>query len=217
VLTPASGALASARQKGLAGPPAGDVAAAIKAGKLIAPSAQTKAMLRRIATSVRYGQETAVAFPFRLSGLMPSGGALPAGWQLSSVSFWPSGKRLEGRGISAGPAADTSALSVSAGPPDGYSCNFVAGQSSYVKKYGVSWIDRVIGEANKDDEVLCSTGAAPAGRVDGLQVFIYLEASSSSSGSLLPGASSLEGVFGVYSRMRFLGSDPSGWTTDPLG
>jgi hypothetical protein len=217
VLSPAPGKQASVPRPGGTGSAKVDVSAEINDGQLIPPSAQTKAILRRAATLVEYGQKTPIVFPFRLSALSPPAGALPPGWQLSSVSFWPSGGRLAGTGISAGPAADTSALSASASAPDGYGCNFVTGQSSYVTRYGVSWIDRVIGQVNKDVESLCSTGSRPSGLVDGLQVFIYLEENNPGSNSLLPGVKSLSGAFGVYSRMTFLGSDPSGWTTDPLG
>ena len=208
----AAGAVASAEKLGLPGPASRAVALALKDGKLIPPSPQTKAMLLRVASAVKYGQKTPIAFPFRLAR-----GALPAGWKLTSASFRPSGGTLVGSGIGAGPAADSSALSVGAARPDGYGCDFVKGQSSYVSRDGVFWIDRIIGEVNKDDEILCSTGSAPAGLVDGLQVFIYLETNLPGSGSLLPGTSSLGDAFGVYSRMEFLGADPSDWTTDPLG
>jgi len=184
-----------------------------KDGQLIAPSAQAKALLDRVASTVKYGETEPVVFPFRLTG------GLPAGWQLTSVTFRPYVDQLIGSGLSVGPAADPSALSVGASRPSGYGCNYVTGQSSYVTRYGVSWIDRVIGEVNKDDEILCSTGKAPTGLVDdeGLQVFIYLEANDPGSGSLLPGVSSLGGAFGVYSRMKFLGVITSAWTPDPLG
>jgi hypothetical protein len=217
LLSPPPGQQALIQQRGPVVSTGKDVAAEVKGGKLIPPSAQTTALLRRIASSVKYGQKTPVVFPFRLSALSPSGEALPPGWQLSSVSFTPSGSRLVGTGISAGPASDTSALSVSASVPDGYGCNFVTGQSSYVTRYGVSWIDRVIGQVDKDVEILCTTGSGPSGVVDGLQVFIYLEENKPGSDSLMPGVASLQGAFGVYSRMKFLGSGPSGWTTDPLG
>ncbi|HEX3960649.1 MAG TPA: hypothetical protein VHZ03_29100 [Trebonia sp.] len=41
----------------------------------------------------------------------------------------------------------------------------MTGQSSYVTKYGVSWIYRVIDEADKHVEMLCSTEP-----VDGIAV-----------------------------------------------
>ncbi|HUN32431.1 MAG TPA: hypothetical protein VMU95_10505 [Trebonia sp.] len=188
----------------------GGVASALKDGKLIPPSPQTMAMLRAVASSVKFGQKTPVVFPFLLSGLLGPHGAAPAGWQLTSVSFWPSRSRLVGRAISAGPAAAPSALSVRAAPPDGSGCDFVAGLSTYVTRFGVSWIEQAVGQV-KAGVTLCSTGASPAGLVDGLQVFIEVEAYN------LPGFSSLGGPFGVFARMKFLGGQSAGWTTDPLG
>jgi len=186
---------------------------AIRDGRLIPPSAQTKALLRLVASGVTFGATEPVVFPFLLTG------DLPAGWQLTSVTFRPEAGTLLGSGLSVGPAADPSALSVGASRPSGYGCNFVVGQSSYVTRYGISWIDRIIGEVNKDDEILCSTGSPPNGLVDNeaLQVFIYLESDDPGSSSPLPGVSSLGGAFGVYSRMKFLGTAMSDWTPDPLG
>jgi hypothetical protein len=189
-----------------------NVPAAVKDGQLITPSAQTRALLHQIASTVKFGATQPVVFPFRLTG------GLPAGWQLSplyTVTFRPSGGKLLGSGISAGSAADPTALSVGASAPDGYGCNFVAGQSSYVTEYGVSWVYRVIDEVDKHVEMLCSTEP-----VDGLDVGISLDMNTPGSNAPLPGSASLGGVFGVFgvfTRMKFLGTDPSRWTSAPLG
>jgi hypothetical protein len=180
--------------------------------------AVSKPALRSVASTVKYGQKTPIVFPFRLSGPKQPGRALPAGWNLTSVSFSLKGKTLVGSAIGAGPLEDGAALSVSAITPDGYVCTFVPGQSSYVTKFGISWIDRgAIEGMATDDEALCSTGAAPAGLVYGRQVFIHLQVIKPGSKLLLAGAKDLGGVFGVYSRMQFLGASPSHWTTNPLG
>jgi len=196
-----------------AGQVPGEAAVPAKPG-LFAVSEPT---LRSIARSVRYGQRTPIVFPFRLRGSGQLGGALPAGWELTSVSFSLKGKTLVGSAITAGPAGDASALSISAIEPDGYGCKFVPGQSSYVTKYGVAWIDRITAEVNSNDEVLCSTGLGPAGLVHGLQVFIYLEANNPADKQALAGVKSLAGAFAVYARMELLGADPASWTKDPVG
>jgi hypothetical protein len=175
-----------------------------------APSTQTKALLHQVASQVKFGQQQPIVLPFQMSA------GLPKGWVLNSVSFQVSGNKLIGTGIGFGSALNPSAGSVSASSPTGYGCNFVAGQSSYVTKYGVSWIYRVIGQATKQVEMLCSTGSSD-GLVDGLQVWVNLDEDSPGSKVPLPGVAQFGGAFGIYSRLKFLGADPSGWTTAPLG
>jgi hypothetical protein len=196
-----------------AGQVPGEAAVPAKPGLLVV----SKPALESIARSVKYGQETPIVFPFRLQGSRQLGGPLPVGWKLTSVSFGLRGKALVGRAISAGLTGDASALSISAIEPDGYGCTFVPGQSSYVTRYGVAWIDRVVAEVNNYEEVLCSTGSSSAGLVGGLQVFIYLEANSPGASPGLAGVKSLAGAFAVYARMKLLGSNPASWTKDPLG
>jgi len=182
---------------------------AIRKGYVVLPSAATLALLEKVAGRVKFGQEQPIVSPFQLAG------GLPAGWQLSpqdAVSFRVSGGRLLGTGISAGPAADPTALSAGASAPDGYGCNFVNGQSAYVTRYGVSWIYRVIDEVDKHVEMLCSTEP-----VDGLDIAISLDMNTPGSNAPLPGSASLGGVFGVFTRMKFLGANPANWTPAPLG
>ena len=208
-LSPATAGTGPAGGRGIEGDPAKlNVPAAIKDGQLITPSAQTRVLLHEIASAVKFGATQPVVFPFRLTG------GLPAGWQLPlyAVSFQPYGSKLLGNGISAGPAADPYALSVGASAPDGTGsgCNFVDGQSSYVTEYGVSWVYRVIDGVDKQVQMLCSTEP-----VDGLDVGISLDMNTPGSSAPLPGSASLGGAFGVFTRMKFLGTSPSGWTTAP--
>jgi hypothetical protein len=189
------------------------VAAAIRDGQLIPPSAATEALLAKVASHVRFGATKPVRFPFRLSG------ALPAGWRLTSLSFGVSGSTLVSDGVSVGPAVDTSALSVGAWWPVGYSCNFVAGQSLYLTKYGVLWVYRIIDGAGKHVQMICSTGKGilgPTGVPDGLEVSVSLDMNTPGSSATLPGSAELGGAFGVYARMSLLGTDPGGWTIQPL-
>lgn len=48
-------------------------------------------------------------------------------------------------------------------------------------------------------------------------ILVNLDQKSPGSNAPLPGAAQLGGAFGIYSRLRLLGTDPSGWTSAPLG
>ena len=189
-----------------------DPSLAIAKGYVIPPTAATLALVHQVAAQVKFGQKQPLVFPFQMSG------GLPSGWQLNSTSFQVSGNTAVGTSIGFGSALDTSAGSVSASSPNGYGCNFVTGQSSYVTRYGVSWIYRIIVAAGQQSQSLCSTGSTgtPVGLVDGLQVWVNLDESSPGSNAPLPGVIKLGGAFGIYSRLKFLGADPTDWTTQPL-
>lgn len=184
------------------------VQAGIRDGKVLLPSAATRALLEKTASHVRYGQTTPLVFPFRLTG------QLPAGWRLWQTSFAvsPSG-RVVGTGITAGPGADTTALGVGASTAPGPAgCSFVAGQSSYLYRLGVQWIYRVLGEPDKQWQQLCATGP-----VDGLkEVYVSMDMNVPGSNTPLPGSAELGGALGVLTRLRFLGPSPAAWTTNPL-
>ena len=172
-----------------------------------APSAATRDLVLKIADAVKYAQHTPLVFDLTLDS------RLPAGWSMQEMGFHVVGRRLLADGLTAGPAADTSALSVSATKPLGYGCNYVSGQSSYVTRDGVHWEYRVLDDGiAKDEEMLCSMRP-----VDGLDVNIYLDMAPEEAGAApLPGSYRLGGVFGVYRKLHLLGPDPANWTTDPL-
>jgi hypothetical protein len=139
---------------------------------------------------------------------------MPDGWRLTQTSFTVAGGLAAGTGITAGPAADASALSVGypAGPgPAG--CDFIAGQSSYLSRLGVRWIYRVLDEPDKQWQRLCS--AAPVDGLAGLNV--AMDMNDPGSNAPLPGSAGLGGVLEVLTRLRLLGANPAGWTTAPLG
>jgi len=169
-------------------------------------TAAQRAEAQKVAAGVKYAQTAPLWFSFKLTG------PLPAGWQLSGMSFADSGGRLLADGLNAGPAADTSALGVSATAP-AYGCNYVDGQSSYVTRYGVNWEYRVLDDhIAKDVEMLCSMET-----VDGLQVNVYLDMAPEEAGAPpLPGSTELGGAFGVYEKLDLLGTNPVNWTTNPL-
>jgi hypothetical protein len=169
--------------------------------------AGTRDLVLKIADAVKYAQHTPLVFDARLAS------RLPAGWSLQEMGFHVVDGRLLADGLNVGPAADTSALSISATKPLGFGCNYVSGQSSYVTRYGVNWEYRVLDDhIAKNVEMLCSMQP-----VDGLDVNIYLDMAPEEAGAApLPGSYQLGGAFGVYTKLRLLGRNPAHWTTDPL-
>ena len=170
-------------------------------------SAGTRRLVLKIADAVKYAQHTRLVFDLRLAS------PLPAGWSLQEMGFHVVDGRLLADGLSVGPAADTSALSISATKPLGNGCNYVSGQSSYVTRYGVRWEYRVLDDhIAKNVEMLCSMQP-----IDGLDVNIYLDMAPEEAGAApLPGSYRLGGAFGVYQRLHLLGLNPANWTADPL-
>lgn len=175
--------------------------AEIQAGKLIPQSAKTRASLMKVADDVRYGASRPVVFPFRLER------PLPAGWSVTRTSFTYVGGRLAGGGLSAGPASDPAALGLSADLSAGpVACDYVAGESAYLKLRGARWLNRVSPEPGaKGVETLCSSTV-----VDGLGVEISLDMSA-------PGSAGLGGAEKVLLALRLLGPDTTAWTTTPAG
>ena len=165
-------------------------------------------MVLKIADAVKYAQRTPLVFDVKLAS------PLPAGWSSQEMGFHVVDGRLLADGLTVGPAADTSALSISATKPLGYGCTYVSGQSSYVTMYGVNWEYRVVDDhIAKNVQMLCSMQP-----IDGLDVDIYLDMAPEEAGAApLPGSYQLGGAFGVYTRLHLLGLDPANWTTDPLG
>jgi hypothetical protein len=165
-------------------------------------------LILKIADAVRYAQHTPLVFDFKLAS------PLPVGWSLQEMGFHVIDGRLLADGLTAGPAADTTALWISATKPLGYGCNYVSGQSSYVTRYGVNWEYRVLDDhIAKNVRMLCSMQP-----IDGLDVNISLDMAPEEAGAApLPGSYQLGGAFGVYTRLHLLGLNPAHWTTDPLG
>ncbi|MCW2933447.1 MAG: hypothetical protein JWM19_4409 [Actinomycetia bacterium] len=52
---------------------------------------------------------------------------------------------------------------------------------------------------------------------NGLDVGISLDMNTPGSNAPLPGSTSLGGAFGVFTRLKLLGTDPADWTSAPLG
>ena len=193
----------AARLKGV-----GSAAADQRAARQTPAPAGTRDLVLKIADAVKYAQHTPLVFDVRLAS------PLPAGWSLQEMGFHVVDGRLLADGLTVGPAADTSALSISATKPLGYGCNYVSGQSSYVTEYGVNWEYRVLDDhIAKNVQMLCSMQP-----IDGLDVNIYLDMAPEEAGAApLPGSYQLGGAFGVYARLHLLGLNPANWTADPLG
>jgi hypothetical protein len=182
----------------------------IGASQALPPSAATKALLLRVAAHVSYGDTTPLTFAFRLSG------GLPAGWQLWRASFTVSGGRMAGSGVTAGPAVDTSALTINASistPPAACDSPAVTGEStSSVARLGLRWLYRKVDLPDYAWQQLCATRP-----VDGLTgVNLAMDMSDPASGKSLPGAAQLGGALGVLARLRFLGPDPAAWIPNPV-
>jgi hypothetical protein len=179
-----------------------------KAARLPPAPAGTRDLVLKIADAVKYAQHTPLVFDVKLAS------RLPAGWSLQEMGFHVAGGRLLADGLTVGPAADTSALGISATKPAGYGCNYVSGQSSYVTRYGVNWEYRVLDDhIAKNVEMLCSRQP-----INGLDLNIYLDMAPEAAGAApLPGSYKLGGAFGVYTRLHLLGLNPASWTTNPLG
>lgn len=183
-------------------------AAGKRAARQTPAPAGARDLVLKIADAVKYAQHTPLVFDVKLAS------RLPAGWSLQEMGFHVVDGRLLADLLTAGPAADTSALGISATKPLGYGCNYVSEQSSQVTRYGVNWEYRVLDDhIAKNVEMLCSRQP-----INGLDLNIYLDMAPEEAGAApLPGSSQLGGAFGVYARLHLLGLNPAHWTADPLG
>ncbi len=176
-------------------------------GKVLPPSAATRAMLVKVAAHVAYGDTTPLTFAFRLTG------ELPAGWQVWRAGLAVSGGRMFGTGITVGPSVDTSALSISASTVTGPAvCDFGAGRSSYVNRLGVRWMYIVNNPPGEAWQRLCAT--APVGGLTGVNISMDMD--NPASGAPLPGSAQLGGALGVLSRLLLLGPSPASWIANPV-
>jgi hypothetical protein len=173
----------------------------------------TPAMLRKVASRVRYGVSSTVGYGFTIR-------QLPAAWREgrpdSSYNVASISGRLVNVGWVAGPAADPTALGIyvsPAGIPGSIgSCNYVEGQSRYVTVDGARAIERTIDEPGKHWQSLCASD------VRGVQVLILLDlANPNTSDTPLPGSAEVGSVLTVFSHLRLFGADVADWPASPLG
>jgi hypothetical protein len=170
------------------------------------------AMLREVASRVRYGVSSTVVYGFAIRGL-------PRSWREgrsgSSYGVAAIDGRLVNVGWVAGPAADPTALGIYVSPADipgsiG-SCKYVEGQSRYVTVDGARAIQRTIAEAGKHWQSLC------AADVRGVQVLILLDlANPNTDDTPLPGSAEVGSVLTVFNHLRLFGPHVADWTTRPV-
>jgi hypothetical protein len=166
-----------------------------------APSAADQALTLSVAGGVRYGyQRTPVLFSFWLD-------EVPAGWQLSTVPFTDAPPYLEALGLDLGPAVKPQAAQLNVAPATkDATCQFVKGLSRYVTVDGV----KVIVQGSSSGQSLCVSD------LDGLYVWVLLDLRIVGPGTVIPGAAAFGGVVGLVQHLHLLGTQVSGWTTDPL-
>ncbi len=166
-------------------------------------SAAARALLRKIAGRISYGAAAHIVFPFQLA-------ALPVGWAVSSVGYVPSGSRLLGTGgLQAGPARDPWALYAGVMPAgtEGGRCKINRGEGEFVRVHGAP--------ATLYSNVLNSGQSLYVCDTDGMYLNINLVITIPKTHTPVPGAASL-GALALARRIRLLGTDPAGWTAQPV-
>jgi len=162
------------------------------------PPASAHAMLQRIATSVRYGDTTAVKFPYWLTGVAAS-------WPVAGTSYTsPPGGSLPGTDLTLQSAAGDYQVSLYIEPASSSTCPFIIGQSQYVTFAGASAVLRVASGIQD----LCAPD------LHGLRVEV--SDLPDSADPWLPAASGPEGVLGIAHALHLIGADTAAWTIRPL-
>jgi hypothetical protein len=195
--------------------PTAAAAAALHTNSSPRPSAALLAMLHKVASRMSYGVHSTVVYGFTIS-------RLPAAWRAGrtgspvNVPIYNIAS-LDGReanvGWDAGPAADPSALLISVLPGAGSeACNFVAGQSRYVRLDGARAVLRTIDYPYKHVQTLCAQD------IDGMQLNLSLDLGiPTTKDTPLPDAHAVGNLLKVFKHLRLLGSDVAHWTTSPVG
>jgi len=153
-----------------------------------------RALDEEIASKVRFGQHQPLYTPFRLTH------GLPAGWAVARTdSLVTNGRPLVWQ-LEAGPAAKPQALTI-ADDPQGGVCDLQPPQSTLTAG-GIRW-DYYYSTGPGADQSICALT-----RVDGrgyLTMYYYWR-----------GHAQALNLASLVRSMTFLGSDPSGWATQPL-
>ena len=186
-----------------------DAEVATNGRQAVAQSPSARQLLLRIASGVRFGLSPTVRFGFTLAGLPRSWNPDRSG---NSASFAILDNQLVDVGWSAGPADDPTALSIAVTPAASAgaitSCNYVAGQSSYLRLDGARVMLRTIDEPYKHWEELCAPD------VRGLSVYITLDTNvPTTNDTPLPGGRTVGGVLKVFRHLKLAGANVGDWTT----
>jgi hypothetical protein len=162
------------------------------AGNVQTPAGRT--LDEEIAGTVRFGQNQPLYTPFRLNH------GLPAGWAVARTdSLVTNGRPLVWQ-LQAGPAAQPQALTI-ADDPQGGVCDLQPPQSALTAD-GIGW-DYYYSTGSGADQFICAVT-----RVDGrgyLNMYYYWR-----------GHPQALNLASLVRSMIFLGSDPSGWATEPI-
>jgi hypothetical protein len=172
-------------------------------------SAQTKAILEKVASNVRWTSKPQGWYPFKFTH------PLPAGWRVTGTS------EREGAGqIMFAAANGDSVLAVGFGPQDGKNGNCIANSATTttVTLDGVQW------SSSSPDTAAGSTlpyFLATCAPVDGLtgNITVYPDGTSANGATQpLPGVAELGAnpAKTILSWLKFLGPNPANWTSQPL-
>ena len=160
---------------------------------------QGRALDEEMASKVLFDQQQPLYTPFKLTH------GLPAGWQVTRTDSIVTNKRPLVWQIEAGPTASPGALTIVDDPsPGAGACNFQSPPpQSWITAYGIQW-GYFVTTGPEADQFICA-----ATRVDGrgyLNMYYYWR-----------GHAQALNLATLVSTMKFLGQDPSGWTTQPIG
>jgi hypothetical protein len=147
-----------------------------------------------IAGKVLFGQRQPLYTPFQLTH------GLPSGWQVTETDSVMTNGRLLVWQVGTGPAGNPQALTI-ADDTQGGVCDLQPPQSSLTAG-GIHW-DYYFTTGPKADQFICATT-----RVDGrgyLNMYYYWR-----------GHAQALNLTDLVRSMKFLGPDPSGWTTQPV-
>jgi hypothetical protein len=173
-------------------------------------SAQTKAILEKVASNVRWTWKPQGWYPFQFTH------PLPAGWHITSASERDGGGQLSGAQIQVATANGDMVMTLGFGLQDEPTGNCAASSASTVTLDGIQWssLSRVVTAGSTYSLTAC----AP---VDGLTggITVYPEGMSGNGATQpLPGVSELGAnpAETILSWLKFLGPNPANWTSQPL-
>ena len=169
-------------------------------------SAQTKAILEKVASNVRWTWKTQGWYSFRFTH------PLPAGWRITNASV------RDGAGqILVATTNGDNVLALGFGPQGGQNANCAASSATTVTLDGIPWSSS--SERTAPGSMYFLATCAP---VDGLtgEITVYADGMSVTGGTPqpLPGVSELGAnpAQTVVSWLKFLGPNPANWTSQPL-
>jgi hypothetical protein len=168
------------------------------------PTAAQMTQILKVAAGARYGYQTALEFPFWLSGM-------PANWSVSTAYYTVSAPPLLAATLDLGPAEKPQAAMLFVVPAgSNNTCQYQNGDS-YVTVDGVKAIVQGGGKGSIGQSLCISN-------LNGQFISVSLSTEYYSNGVLLrvPGAAGIGGALGLFRHLHLLGGQTSNGTTDPL-